>query len=149
MSAHPLLIYGGAAVGDSYTTPEAVSELLNTLQSLGIDRIDTAARYPATNSGASERLLGLAGAAKHGFTIDTKVVCSGDGSGSLEPAAIDKSLEGSYERLQLHNATVNVLYAHMPDPKTPLEEQAAGLNAQYEKGLCKKVRPPSPYLSRW
>ncbi len=92
-----------------------------------LTELTTAARYPATNSGASERLLGLAGAAKHGFTIDTKVVCSGDGSGSLEPAAIDKSLEGSYERLQLHNATVNVLYAHMPDPKTPLEEQAAGL----------------------
>ncbi|KAL2015846.1 hypothetical protein VTK56DRAFT_4693 [Thermocarpiscus australiensis] len=35
----------------------------------------------------------------------------------------------------------------MPDPKTPLEEQAAGLNAQYEKGLIKKVGlsnfPPS------
>lgn len=34
---------------------------------------------------------------------------------------------------------MNVLYCHAPDMKTPLEEQAAGLNAMYKKGLFTKV----------
>ncbi|KAF9629570.1 hypothetical protein BFW01_g10773 [Lasiodiplodia theobromae] len=139
MSTHPVLIFGGASIGSAYTTPEAVEELLSTLQSLGIRKIDTAARYPPTSPGTSELLLGDAGAARQGFTIDTKILASGDGSGNLAPAAIEQSLQGSYERLKLENARVNVLYCHRPDNQTPLEEQAAALQAQYEKGLFKQL----------
>lgn len=103
MSTHPVLIFGGASIGSAYTTPEAVKELLSTLQSLGIRKIDTAARYPPTSPGTSELLLGDAGAARQGFTIDTKILASGDGSGNLAPAAIEQSLQGSYERLKLEN----------------------------------------------
>ncbi|KAJ7701488.1 NADP-dependent oxidoreductase domain-containing protein [Mycena rosella] len=132
----PILIFGGALIGHAYNTTESVSELLAALKSLGIRRIDTAARYPPTNPGNSERLLGQTGAAAQGFTIDTKFDFSGDGSGSLEPAAVDKSLNESYERLALEkDVHVNVFYCHTPDPKTPLEAQAAGLDAQYKKGL--------------
>ncbi|KAM4057920.1 aldo/keto reductase family protein [Hirsutella rhossiliensis] len=122
--SHPLLIFGGASIGYAYDRPEAVSELLRTLRSLGITRVDTAARYPPTNPGASERLLGEAGAATQGFDLDTKILCWGDGSGTLEPAAIEKSLHESRRRLQ---------------SKGLLEEQAAGLNAQYKRGLFNKL----------
>ncbi|AEO64699.1 uncharacterized protein THITE_2110991 [Thermothielavioides terrestris NRRL 8126] len=145
--SHPILIFGGGWIGKEFGSREEVSDLLKTLQARGITRLDTAARYPPTDPGASERLLGEAGAPSRGFTIDTKVLCSGDGSGSLEPAAIEESVKASHERLQLHDGKINVLYAHRPDPKTPLEEQAAGLNAQYEKGLVNKIGlsnfPPS------
>ncbi|KAJ7750664.1 NADP-dependent oxidoreductase domain-containing protein [Mycena maculata] len=129
----------------AYTTPEVVAELLTELKALGIHRIDTAARYLPTNPGASERLLGEARAAHEGFTIDTKILIAGDGAGSLEPAPINRSLHESYARLGLEEtvsicqAPVNVLYCHGPDMKTPLEEQASGLDAQYRKGLFKQL----------
>ncbi|KAK0718655.1 NADP-dependent oxidoreductase domain-containing protein [Lasiosphaeria miniovina] len=145
---NPALIFGGSGIGalradgslieGSFSTAEEVSDLLKTLQSLGINRIDTAARYPQGNSGASERLLGEAGAAKHNFAIDTKIYVANDFAGSLEPAAIEMSLRDSRERLQLHDAPINVLFAHAPDPRTPLEAQAAGFDAQYKKGLFKE-----------
>ncbi|OJD36445.1 aldehyde reductase [Diplodia corticola] len=136
---HPALIFGGASIGSAYTTPEAVADLLATLKSLGIQRIDTAARYPPTSPGTSERLLGEAAAARQGFTIDTKVLASGDGSGNLTPAAIDDSVQQSYSRLQMGDAKFNILYCHMPDPQTPLEDQAAGLNDQHRKGHFKHL----------
>ena len=139
MSPSPLIIFGGASVGNTYNTVEEVSDLLATLQSLGITYIDTAARYPPTNPGASERLLGEANVADRGFIIDTKILANGDGSGNLTPAATNASLQRSYNRLHLKEGDVNVLYAHRPDPQTPVEEQAAGLDAQYRKGLFKKA----------
>ncbi|KAI1335584.1 Aldo/keto reductase [Xylariaceae sp. FL0016] len=129
-SNHPKLIFGAANIGTSYATPQAVSDLLDTLQSVGIDRIDTAARYPPTDPGASERLLGEAGVSERGFAIDTKIL-----PGSHRPEAVAKSVGGSYERLQLLEHQLNVLYLHAPDLTTPLEEQAAALDAQYKKGL--------------
>ncbi|KAI0882023.1 Aldo/keto reductase [Annulohypoxylon maeteangense] len=139
MPSHPQLIFGGASIGAAFATPQEVSELLQTLKSLGVKRIDTAARYPPTNPGASERLLGELGATKLGFLIDTKVLCAGLGEGSLEPAATQKSLVESYERLQLQDSKVNVLHCHRPDTQTPLIEQAEGLNAQYRAGRFDKL----------
>jgi aflatoxin B1 aldehyde reductase len=146
MSSHPILVFGGALIGNTYNTQDEVSALLDKLKSTGIGRIDTAARYPPTNRGASERLLGEAGAAKLGFLIDTKVMASGDGSGSLEPAAIEHSVRISRERLKLQQNRINVLFTHMPDPKTPLERQAAGLDAEYRRGFIKQVKTKSPLL---
>lgn len=40
---HPNLIFGGAALGSSYQTLDAVSELLVALQALGIIHTDSAA----------------------------------------------------------------------------------------------------------
>lgn len=138
--AHPKLILGGGGIGDEFEYAESVSELLNELQELGIMRIDTAALYPPKNIGASETLLGQLGAAEKGFTIDTKVLALGlEADGTLTPAAIETSLNTSYDRLKLQDRTINVLYCHTPDRRTPLEDQAAGLDAQYRKGRFKKV----------
>ncbi|KAE8150621.1 putative aldo/keto reductase [Aspergillus avenaceus] len=140
-SSRPQLIYGGAGIGQEWTTRESISELLQTLESLGISRIDTAPRYPSTKPGESERLLGENGAAERGFTIDTKILVSSPGaSGTLEPQAVDESLNTSYDRLRFPvGEKINVLYCHMPDPTTPLEEQAAGLDAQYRRGRFERL----------
>ncbi|KAL1626220.1 hypothetical protein SLS54_003055 [Diplodia seriata] len=141
-TAHPEIIFGGASIGSAYTTPEAVTGLLHSLKTLGIRRIDTAARYPPTNPGASEKLLGEAGAVRDGFTIDSKILSSGDGKGTLTPLAIDKSVYESNSRLKMHETTgahLNILYCHMPDPQTPLEEQADGLHAMHKMGLYEQL----------
>lgn len=100
---HPNLVLGGAALGSSYQTLDAVSELLVALKKHNISHIDSAARYPPTNPGRSEQLLGQAKAAEAGFIIDTKINTEGDGSGTLTPAAIETSLRSSFDRLQVKN----------------------------------------------
>ena len=97
----PNLVLGGAAIGSSYQTSDAVSELLVALKKHGISHIDSAARYPPTDPGRSEQLLGQAKAAEAGFIIDTKIDTEGDGSGTLTAAAIANSLEASFNRLQV------------------------------------------------
>lgn len=94
----PQVIFGCASVGAAYTKEEELKELAKVLRAAGIIRIDTAARYPPTSPGASEKLLGLAGYGKQ-FAVDTKVLISGDGSGSLTAAAIGKSLDQSFQSL--------------------------------------------------
>lgn len=100
---HPNLVLGGAAIGSSYRTVDAVSELLAALKKHGISHIDSAARYPPTDPGRSEQLLGQAEAAEAGFVIDTKIETAGDGRGTLTAAAIEKSLKASFDRLQVKN----------------------------------------------
>ncbi|KAJ5161931.1 hypothetical protein N7492_007323 [Penicillium capsulatum] len=138
--ARPGTLFGGALIGTSFTTPAQVQELLDQLKLLGVDRIDTAARYSPTSPGASERLLGQVEAAKQGFTIDTKLNTEGpsmsDGSGSLSSSAIVKSIHESYGRLGMDR--VNTLYFHRPDPSTPVEEQAAEIHRQYLAGRFDK-----------
>lgn len=96
---HSNLILGGVTLDSSYRTLDAVSELLVILKKHGISHIDSAARYPPTNSGQSEQLLGQTKATTAGFIIDTKIDNEGDGSGTLIAAAIAKSLEASLDRL--------------------------------------------------
>ncbi|EIN06754.1 aldehyde reductase [Punctularia strigosozonata HHB-11173 SS5] len=126
------LIFGGANIGERFTTVEEVSSVLSKLKEKGIIRIDTAARYPPTNPGASEKLIGEAHAAQLGFVIDTKVNVAGDGRGSLSAEAIAKSIEESLGRLGVDK--VNVLYCHRPDDATPLSETAAAFDAHFRKG---------------
>lgn len=147
MSA-PQVIFGCASVGASYTKEDELRELARALQAADITRVDTAARYPPTSPGASEKLLGLAGYGKQ-FMVDTKVFISGDGSGSLAAAAIGKSLDQSFQSLGVEKVAevsamtkvrdansfkVNVLYCHGPDKTTPIEEQAAAFNKYHKEG---------------
>jgi aflatoxin B1 aldehyde reductase len=136
--SRPNTLFGGAMIGTSFTTLEQVQDLLDLLKTLGIDRIDTAARYSPTAPGSSERLLGETRAAEQGFTIDTKFnTASGDGAGNLTAAAIEKSLQESLSRLQM--SKVNILHLHRPDPQTPVIEQAAEIHRHYLAGRFDKV----------
>ncbi|KAJ7643808.1 NADP-dependent oxidoreductase domain-containing protein [Roridomyces roridus] len=144
MSA-PTLLFGGASIGDSFKTVEALDTLLTQLKDFGITRIDSAARYPLTNPGESERLLGKVGAVAKGFVVDTKINIAGFGPtfpGSLTAEAINKSVQGSYQSLAISGKgteVVNVLYCHAPDSETPLEQQAAALDALFKKGMFKQL----------
>ena len=140
-SAPPQLIFGGAGFGLDFKDEASVREVLQTLKANGISQIDTAALYPPTDMGASERYLGQLGAIADGFRVDTKIlVLSIEADGTLEPAAIDKSLKASVERLQLKEGQkINVLHAHAVDKSTPIEEQARALNEQYKAGHFSEV----------
>ena len=140
-SSSPQLIFGCGGVGIEFAGEEAVAELLQTLKDVGVTRLDTAALYPPTDIGASQRLIGQAGAARMGFTIDTKVMVSiHGGKGTLEPEKIAESASQSQKSLQFpEGQRINVLYAHAPDVATPLRDQAAGFDAQYKKGMFDKV----------
>ncbi|KAG8158297.1 hypothetical protein KVR01_012058 [Diaporthe batatas] len=99
----PQLIFGTVTFGMEMTdfqAPDSVKPLLQALTKLGIDRLDTAARYPPLNPGRSEQLIGES-ELPAGFIVDTKVYTDtrGDGSGDLTPEAIDKSVNASLERL--------------------------------------------------
>ena len=99
-----------------------------TLKEVGITRLDTAARY---QNGESERRLGQAGFPKD-FTVDTKILYTPPGDGTLSAEAIEKSLTNSLQSLGIEK--VNVLYCHAPDFTTPVAEQAKAFNVQYQKG---------------
>lgn len=116
---------------------EPVTKLLFTLKELGINRLDTAARYPPFNTGRSEQLLGVTVALSDGFVINTKVYTEvGDGSGDLTQSAIQQLVASSLDRLHRPQG-VDVLFEHRPDPTTPLEDQIQGFQEQIARGHAK------------
>ncbi|KAK7943312.1 Aldo/keto reductase [Apiospora aurea] len=151
----PQLIYGCGGLGHEIPVDSA-AELLQTLKEGGVTRLDTAALYPPTDIGASQRILGrMRASAELGFTIDTKAMVSMTGlAGTLEPAKIEKSAAQSVQDLSFGDGggKVNVFYAHAPDVATPLQDQAAAFDAQYKKGLFNKLglcNFPAPMLEEY
>ncbi|KAI1392062.1 putative oxidoreductase [Hypoxylon trugodes] len=137
----PQFIFGTAGFGmdrTEYSDAASVKTALETVRSLGIRRLDSGARYPPLNPGRSEALIGEAREISTEFEVDTKVYTDTktDGSGDLTREAIQKSIEGSLERLKRPEG-VNVLHIHRADPSTPLEEQVRAFNEQIELGHCK------------
>ena len=108
-------------------------EIKPVLRKYGIKRLDTAAAY---EMGESERRTGNAHMAGE-FVIDTKILGGPLDSGALHPDKVEESSQKSLERLQTDQ--VNVLYCHVPDSKTPLEDQARGFDDIYKKGRFKEV----------
>ncbi|KAJ4392350.1 hypothetical protein N0V93_005976 [Gnomoniopsis smithogilvyi] len=101
----PQIIFGTATFGMDLTDfqgPETVKTLLATLKTLGITRLDTAARYPPLNPGRSEQLVGEGEAIAAGFLVDTKVYTDtkANGSGDLTQDAIERSVSASLDRIQ-------------------------------------------------
>lgn len=141
----PQLIFGTAGFGMDQTefqSVESIKSLLNTLQDLGIRRLDSGARYPPLNPGQSEALIGEARELSRDFLVDTKVYTDTrtDGSGDLTRDAVRKSVAGSLERLKRPEGMgVNVLHVHRADPATPLEEQIRAFDEQIKLGHCKAV----------
>ncbi|KAI6087424.1 Aldo/keto reductase [Hypoxylon rubiginosum] len=139
---HPIIFFGTSTFGSSHVPAlqdeSVVSQFLDVLHDANISQIDTAARYPPDNHGASERMLGSVKAYSRGFTINTKVLFPGNSSaGTLSKEAVRKSVANSLEHL--HADKLGILYAHTTDDATPLDEQAEALNEQYQKGVCEKI----------
>lgn len=101
----PQLIFGTSTLGMDMTEFQdagSVNSLLAHLKVLGIDCLDTAARYPPLKPGRSEQLLGEANESAANFLVDTKIYTdtSTDGSGDLTREAIEKSVDASFKRLR-------------------------------------------------
>lgn len=137
----PELIFGCGGLGTEFIGVDATKELLHTLKEAGVKRVDTAGLYPPTNIRASQRLLGQAGAAQQGFTIDTKVLISMRRiKGSCEPEKIATSVTESRDVLNFgENQRIHVYYPHAADSVTPLKDQAYGFDRQYKKGMFDRV----------
>jgi aflatoxin B1 aldehyde reductase len=110
----PQIFFGTATFGMDMTDfqdQDSVHNLLRTLKELGINRLDTGARYPPLNHGRSEILIGEAKNINETFVLDTKVFTDTrtDGTGDLKREAIQKSLEGSLHRLQRPGGVIQPL----------------------------------------
>ncbi|CAG8980473.1 hypothetical protein HYALB_00013594 [Hymenoscyphus albidus] len=129
MTSSPTVIFGAGGIGHpeksftfTWETPEAVSELLSTLQSLDIHELDSSAPYPPGNAWHTETLLGEAKAVEKGFIIDSKVLKYGPLTEENITSSVDRTLS------LLGGSKIRLLYAHEPDATTPLEETAAALD---------------------
>ena len=144
--APPQFLFGCASVGKNYSTKEEVEELTRTLHTVGLNHLDTTARYPPTSPGLSEKLLGEAKVGSS-FVVDTKILISGDGRGHLSEANIAKSIEQSYASLKV--SKINILYCHGPDKQTPIADQAAAFDKFYREGKFTHVRKHSTGNKLW
>ena len=122
--------------------PESECErILNRALDLGINVIDTAEKYLRPTPGASETTLGriLRGRRDQVF-LATKVDPTGNRSGQpsgagLSRATVTSAVEASLRRLQTD--CVDLVYAHAPDPETPLGETLSAFDSLIDAG---KVR---------
>ena len=110
----PQIIFGTATFGMDMTEfqdASSVQPLLRSLRDLGVQRLDSGARYPPMKPGKAEELIGETRELNENFTIDTKVYTNTqlDGSGDLTGEAIEKSLLASLQRLKKSNAVVPTL----------------------------------------
>ncbi|KAI1169788.1 putative oxidoreductase [Nemania sp. FL0916] len=138
----PQLIFGTASFGlpvTEFADVEGVNDLLRTLRTLDIVRLDSGARYPPPKPGLSEQLIGDASDLSKSFLVDTKIFTdtATDGSGDLTTEAIASSVSRSLQRLKRPSG-VNVLHVHRADPSTPLKEQVRAFHEQIAQGHCKK-----------
>ena len=98
----------------------------------GIRVFDTANAY---NAGEAERILGRAlGRDRDGVVVATKVGfgrVAGKPEG-LSPAAIERAIRGSLERLGTDR--VDVYYLHVPDHATPIEQTLDAMKQEVDAG---------------
>ena len=101
----PNLLFGAGGIGEgrishTWTSSEQTSELLDSLNELGLTELDSAASYPPGAPWTTETLLGESKAAEKGFVIDTKILNRQDSeTKSLSEEGIKLSLEKSLELL--------------------------------------------------
>lgn len=146
------LIFGAGGIGEgrishTWTTPEQTSDLLKSLDELGLKQLDSAAAYPPGSPWVTETLLGKAEAVKKGFVIDSKImprVISKDGQpmgtgrdGSLKEENIDACFQKTFELIGVEK--VHIMYPHASDPTTPAEESARAFDKHFHQGHCEKV----------
>lgn len=113
---------------------ERAEAMLRHFLDRGFSQVDTAYVY---NGGASERFLGMAlqHIHPHAARVATKV--NPRITGKLDAAAIQGQLKESLDRLG--QASVDILYLHFPDPRTPLEETLEVCAELHAQGLFKSL----------
>ena len=126
------LVLGTMTFGESVFSPD-VSKFIDAFLDAGYDELDTAYVY---NEGNCEKLIGEAiPTLKRPYKIATKV--NPRISGKLDGEAAYKQVNESLERLGL--ATVDTIYLHFPDPKTPVESVLEAMANLHSQGKFKEL----------
>ncbi|HEY9409375.1 MAG TPA: aldo/keto reductase [Jiangellaceae bacterium] len=123
------LFLGAMLFGEPYTDATDVAKLIEAYAEAGGNVIDTANLYPG--DGASERVLGeVLGADRDRFVLATKYTLSLDRSDPNASGNHRKSLVRSVERslTSLKTDYVDLLWVHVWDPHTPIEETMRALD---------------------
>jgi aryl-alcohol dehydrogenase-like predicted oxidoreductase len=135
------VVFGGNVFG--WTLDEAQSfDLLDAFVDHGFDAIDTADTYstwvPGNQGGESETIIGRWLKARPGMR-DRVTICTKVGSDMRRPGQsglsrrwILEEVEHSLRRLNIE--TIDLYFAHRPDPDTPLEETFAAFQTLVETG---------------
>ena len=135
--------------------PEAEClRILTRALDLGINVIDTAEKYLRPTPGASETTLGriLRGRRDEVF-LATEVDPTGDRSGEpsgcgLSRAMVISAVESSLRRLQTD--CVDLVYAHAPDPGTPLSDTLSAFDHLIKAGKIRHAglsNHPAPLVA--
>ena len=125
------VVLGTGSVGDTLTGDD-LKQTLELFRKHGHVELDTAATYPINNFGASEKALAQQDLSW--ASVSTKISALRDRANSLEN--VRDSLATSQK--QLDGKEIDILYFHMPDAVTPLEEQAAAMDEAYRAGKFKR-----------
>jgi aryl-alcohol dehydrogenase-like predicted oxidoreductase len=138
---HVLLGAGGGIIPAS--KPEVVSSLLKHITTLPtpIYGVDTAAVYPSSDPGLSEKVLGEAGIGDTNLILDTKVLVGpavdDSKGGALSKVNLRISVEKSLAALKV--GKVRAIYAHTPDTTTPVAEAVSGFGEILKEGKAEIV----------
>lgn len=126
------LILGTMTFGESVFNPQA-GEFINAFLDAGYEELDTAYVY---NDGTCERLLGeVLPRLGRPYRIATKV--NPRISGRLDGEAAYKQVNKSLERMNL--PSVDTVYLHFPDPKTPVESVLEAMADLHRQGKYKEL----------
>lgn len=126
------LILGTMTFGESVFLPE-VKEFIDTFLRAGYHELDTAYVY---NDGICEKILGeVLPSLSLPYEIATKV--NPRISGKLDAEAAYKQVNESLTRMNLKS--VDTVFLHFPDPKTPIESVLSAMANLHEQGKFKKL----------
>ncbi|KAJ1142247.1 hypothetical protein NDU88_008574 [Pleurodeles waltl] len=126
----PTTVLGTMAFGTSLDQSGS-AQVVQEFMSRGFDQLDTAFMY---GGGETERVLGAMGLGPQ-VKIATKVnPLEGN---TLKPESVRSQLETSLKRLQ--TSSVDLLYLHMPDHETPIQDSLRACQELYEEGKFKEL----------
>lgn len=140
------VVLGGNVFG--WTLDEAASfAVLDAFVDHGLDAIDTADSYstwaPGNQGGESETVIGHWLKARPGIR-DRVMICTKIGSDMQRPGQrglsrrwILEEVEHSLRRLNIE--TIDLYFAHRPDPDTPLQETFAAFQTLVETGKVRAI----------
>jgi aryl-alcohol dehydrogenase-like predicted oxidoreductase len=140
------VVLGGNVFG--WTLDEAASfAVLDAFVDHGLDAIDTADSYstwaPGNQGGESETVIGHWLKARSGIR-DRVTICTKVGSDMQRPGQkglsrrwILEEVEHSLRRLNIE--TIDLYFAHRPDPDTPLQETFAAFQTLVETGKVRAI----------
>ncbi len=126
------LVLGTMTFGESVFSPD-VGKFIDTYLDSGYSEIDTAYVY---NDGKCEKLLGeVLPNLKRPYTLATKV--NPNVTGKLDGEAAYMQVNESLKRLNLDS--VDIVYLHFPDSKTPVDSVLAAMDDLHSQGKFKEL----------